>query len=117
MPAGRPLKFATPKDLQDSCDAYFKDCDAKGLPYTIVGLAEGLGVTRQTVENYKEREEFLDILEEARVKCERWLTDNALLNKSNSGFTQFILKNSHGYKDKQEVENSGETSMTIKWAE
>lgn len=114
MPAGRPLLFQTPEDLKKACDKYFARCDEKGKPYTIVGLAEGLGTTRETLSEYRERPEFVDILEEARGKCETWLVEQAILNKTSGPFTQFVLKNAHGYKDKTEVENKTEMKVDFK---
>src|SRR4051794_34581940 len=88
----RPLIFETPADLQQAIDAYFDMCDphkeeqlveagvnkrgetiwekrevmTQQLPYTISGLANALGVTRQTLLNYADREEFFDSIDEAK---------------------------------------------------
>lgn len=95
-PVGRPLKFKTVDELEQAIRSYFDMCDPhieermvdggvnqKGQtiwvkrevmteqrPYGIVGLALALGVTRQTLLNYGEREEFFDTVDLARTRCE-----------------------------------------------
>ena len=116
-PVGRPLLFKTPQLLQEAIDAYFdkppqvkriwaKDGESyEDLPiYTVSGLSYHLGFnSRQTLYNYTDRPEFLDITKRAIlfIECgyERALRDN------NVAGAIFALKNM-GWRDKSEVEQT-----------
>lgn len=111
------MKFPTPQDLQDACDAYFKNCDAKEKPYTITGLALWLGTDRDTLLDYKNGkhgDEYSYSYKEALMKCHNFAEERLYGDKQVAGVI-FNLKNNYGWKDKQEVENSGESSITVKW--
>ena len=119
---GRPLKFSTPQELQIKVDEYFSGCDRTILrqkydkegnitetiyrPYTITGLAVALGVERETILTYGERDGFSDIIKEAKRKCQNTYEENALTGAYNPAFAIFAVKNHFGWKDKTEVEQS-----------
>ena len=82
---GRPLLFKTPKELQEKIDEYFAHCDNRVKevynkelgdhimvsdpePYTMAGLAWFLGVDRQTILNYEERDGFFGAIKNARAR-------------------------------------------------
>jgi hypothetical protein len=91
-PGGRPLKFKTAAELDLAIQTYFDECDphiikhmeATGFnehgetmwkersimseqrPYTMSGLARALGISRQTLLDYSERDEFLDSIQAAK---------------------------------------------------
>ena len=46
-------------------------------PYTVSGLAVALGISRQTLLNYAEREEFLDSIQAAKDRCESFCRGHA----------------------------------------
>ncbi|WP_425005784.1 terminase small subunit [Mycolicibacterium sp. S3B2] len=97
-PGGRPLKYQTVEELDLAIQNYFADCDphttkalvetgqdSKGnmlfdtrtvlteqKPYLVTGLARALGVSRQTLLNYRERKEFFDSITEAVQRCEEY---------------------------------------------
>jgi hypothetical protein len=97
-PVGRPLKFETIEQLDLAIQNYFADCDphttqalvetgrdSKGnilfdtravlteqKPYTMSGLARALGISRQALLDYSEREEFLDSIAMAKQRCEEY---------------------------------------------
>ena len=118
MAGGRPLAFETVEDLEDAVNNYFDndanvlDPDGKEifLP-TMSGLALSLGVSRQTVVNYSNKEEFFDTINKARGKIENFI-ERRLYGNNVTGCI-FNLKNNFGWKDKTEVDNtSSDGSMT-----
>jgi hypothetical protein len=66
MTVGRPLKFKTPKEIEDKANEYFNMCDEKGKPYTITGLAIALDTDRKTLINYGEKEEFFHTIKKVK---------------------------------------------------
>lgn len=100
--AGRPAKFNTPEELQDSIDKYFDEVPIS--QYTITGLAIALGFCdRQSLYDYEEREEFSCIIKAARLRVEN--AYEIKLSSQNVTGSIFALKNM-GWKDKSEVDNS-----------
>ena len=95
MPGGRPLKY-TPDELQIAVDDYF----ATEQKPTIAGLAVHLDMDRQTLYNYRERDEFFDILKRAVNKVEAKY-EGRLIYENNPTGVIFALKNM-GWKDKTE---------------
>lgn len=98
------LKYKTKEKLQEGINNYFKDCDEKGLPYTMSGLAESLDIDRRTLINYSNNALFFSLIKKAKQKVERQLEENALTGKANATFTIFNLKNNYGWQDKTEME-------------
>ena len=103
---GRPLKFSSPKQLQSSINKYFKYCDENNRPYTIAGMAEHLGVDRQTIYNYEQRDEFFGTIKKARLKIERYI-EEILILEGKAG--QIFYAKNYGYKDQQDIN----TKVTI----
>lgn len=99
MPAGRPLKFETPEELQAAVDAYFESL-AEGEPPTVSGLAYHLDVDTKTIRNYEGREEFFPTVKRAKQRIEMHL-ERCLYGNSVTGLI-FNLKNNFGWKDKTE---------------
>ncbi len=95
MPGGRPLKFKTPKELQEKIDNYFStriDEDGNFLkPITITGLALHLDTTRETLCRYEEKDQFTDTLKKAKLMVENFYEEQ-LMGKSVTGAI-FALKN------------------------
>ena len=98
------LKYKTEKELEKGINEYFKECDAKGKPYTMSGLAYSLDIDRRTLINYGEKESFFALIKKAKAKVQAQLEENALTGKGNATFTIFNLKNNYGWQDKAEVE-------------
>jgi hypothetical protein len=106
---GRPPAFETPEQLQDSIDEYLKD---NKIP-TVSGLAYYLGFeSRQSFYDYEQKPEFTYTVRKARLFMESHYEER--LQGNNPTGSIFWLKNA-GWKDKQEVEQSGGTSITVKW--
>lgn len=133
---GRPLNFKTNKQLQDKINEYFNLCqgepflDSEGNPVlnkygeivivnakppTVTGLALYLGFNgRQSLMNYQEREEFMDTILRAKSRIEEY-AETRLYDKDGCNGAKFNLSNNFGWKEKQEVEQTGGTdnSLTI----
>lgn len=123
MPAGRPLKFKSLKKLKQKIDEYFTICDegelieyydkksqslltyTRKIPYTITGLALHLGTNRQTLVNYEIKEEFIDTIKDAKLKCENCAELKLMTGDIAPAGAIFALKN-YGWKDTQEIENT-----------
>ncbi len=105
---GRPLIFQTPNDLQGAIKTYF---ESTARP-TLAGLAVALEINRQTLYNYENRDEFLDIIKKARARIEAIYEERLVWD--NATGVIFPLKNM-GWKDKSEVETSG--TMNFVWNE
>lgn len=102
MPAGRPLKFQSPEELQLRIEEYFKVREEKNLPFTITGLALYLDTTRELLCNYEERDEFHDTIKRAKLKCEDY-AETVLFTGKNQAGAIFALKN-YGWKDRNETD-------------
>jgi hypothetical protein len=117
MPAGRPLKYKDPQEMQQDIDAYFASCDDDNPPL-ISGLAYHLDMTTESLRNYQNRDEFFATIRKAKQKVEMALEKR--LNQAAPVGAIFSLKNNFGWKDKSEQELSGpdgkpiQTEWTIK---
>ena len=117
---GRPRKYTKVTDMQKEIDKYFIDCDDKEEPYTFTGLALALGFYgRQELLNYlnyvdENGDKFSDTIKRARSKVESSIEKGLISGKYNATGAIFNLKNNFGWKDKQEVETSGEHNMNVK---
>jgi len=103
MAAGRPLKFKSTEQIEKLAEEYFKECDEKGKPYTMTGLAIALDTDRQTLVNYGNKEEYFDTIKRIKIKVENY-AENCLFENKNTAGVIFNLKNNYGWVDKQEVD-------------
>lgn len=97
---GRPPKFETVDQMETVIDAYFAYCEVNKLPLTITGLGLALGMSRQALLDYQNKDEFLDTVKRAKAIVENF-AEIKLLTEGGSGAI-FALKN-FGWKDKTEV--------------
>lgn len=115
---GRPRAFKNVEEVEEKINAYFNYCEEKEKPYTMSGLAYYLGISRQTLVNYSNQDQFFDTIKKARDRVQMQLEENALSNKANPTFTIFNLKNNFDWKDKiehssSEVENINKNISNI----
>lgn len=116
---GRPLQYETPEALQCAVDQYF-DGDAfigtgedRMYAPTMSGLALALGLSRQGLLNYQNRDQFVDTLKKARLRVEVALEQRLYISQPTGAI--FNLKNNFGWKDKSEHDlTSSDGSMTPK---
>ena len=111
MAGGRPPKYKTPEDMYLVIDAYFENCDSNNKPYTIAGLALALDMSTQALRDYQEKDQFLGIIKKAKQRVENSFEER--LTGGSAAGSIFWLKNHAGYKDKQEIEQSGEVIHKI----
>ena len=116
---GRPPKYKTVEELQSICDAYKEEQDAKAtvrgweLPiYTMSGLARRLGMSRQALIDYTNKDEFLDTIKEFRDLVHENVEERLMSGVAQTGAI-FNLKNNFGWKDKSEVEKTGTVKNII----
>lgn len=105
--AGRPLKFESPEALQEKIDEYFKN--AKEGEYTVTGLALALDTTRHTINHYEAREEYGEAITKAKTRIEN---DYELSLRRKGGAGEIFGLKNFGWRDKTEVENTGELKVT-----
>ena len=75
---------------------------------SVAGLACYLGVSREVIYNWKEKDEtFLDILRSILTLQERTLLNGGLGKDFNPVITKLVL-GKHGYSEKQEIQHTGE---------
>ena len=112
METGRPRKYERVEDMEEVINEYFKKCDSAEMPYTVSGLALALGMTRETLLRYEEKDIFSDTIKRAKQKIEEYVETRLFVSGIATGVI-FNLKNNFGWKDKTEVEQSGEMNNTI----
>lgn len=109
MPAGRPPLYDDPEEVKAIIDDYFlsvthihPETEQEISRPTMAGLAYALKMSRQSLINYGNKEEFFDTIKRARDRVEVALEEN--LYGNNVTGTIFNLKNNFGWKDKTEQE-------------
>ena len=113
MPRGRPKAYTEVEVMKQKIDKYFNDCDRNKEPYTVTGLCLALDICRDTLSEYMKKDEFSDTIKKAKLKVENYLEKRLINDNSTTGII-FNLKNNFGWKDKQEVEHSGEVNNPFK---
>ena len=86
---------------------------------SVAGLAIELNVARKTIYNWADKkhnsfsQEFLHIFELLQKKQEIFLEYHGLTRNYDSGFAKFLASNLTKYKEKVEVQQSGEIKINI----
>lgn len=88
MGAGRPMIWKNPIELSNLVAEYFNQTERP----TLSGLAVYLEIDRQTLYNYKQRDEFFDIIKRATAKVESIYEERAIYENNPTGVI-FALKN------------------------
>ncbi len=96
---GRPLRFKNPQELKTEADLYFASCDRP----TFAGLAYALGIDRQTLYNYKDKDEFFDTIKSYRDRIEVKYEERLVYDSQPTGVI-FALKN-WNWTDKNTTEH------------
>ncbi|EOI3955025.1 terminase small subunit [Campylobacter jejuni] len=104
-------KSMTKEELVSKIESYFNERvvlkETKEsiifAPKTKVGLAVYLGITIQTLGEWEKDEDFGEIVSQAKQKCEMDILNHSLIGTYTPSVSMFLLKNQHGYVDKQEV--------------
>ncbi|HFU5770833.1 TPA: terminase small subunit [Campylobacter jejuni] len=82
-------------------------------PKTKVGLAVYLGITMQTLGEWEKDKDFGEIVSQAKQKCEMDILNHSLIGTYTPSVSMFLLKNQHGYVDKQEVSSDSVQKIEI----
>ncbi len=99
--AGQPAFFETAESLESAIQAYFDKQVADSGIITVSGLAYSLGfASRQSLQDYKERDEYSYIIKRALLFVESCYEQK--LSGNNPTGSIFVLKNM-GWKDKVET--------------
>lgn len=115
----RDKEFKTVQAMQDAIDAYKKASKRAKRPLTVQGLALALGFTSRTsllnYEGYTDADDkpFLNTIKKAKLEIEEDKVVGAMLGEYNPSITIFDLKNNHGHKDKQEIEQTNIDKYSI----
>jgi hypothetical protein len=134
---GRHLKYKTTQELESAINYYFRRCDSNQeefiskdgetftktvpVPYTVEGICEVLGITRQTLLNYEKAEGyeiFFDTIEKAKAKVLTNTMERALSGKNNAAVAIFSLVNNYGYKNanhKETTEDDKNININIQY--
>ena len=113
---GRPTLY-NEKYCQEMIDFFDRDYKQKShgkieacdFP-SVAGFARKIGVAKSSLYKWaSEHPEFSAVLARCKDIQEDILINNSLKGAYNAAFSQFLLKNTHGFKDKQEVEQTVQT--------
>ena len=121
---GRPVLYKNVEDMQMIIDEYFEWCDNRAVkiyddkthdekmisspaPYTMSGLARRLGMSRQSLINYANKDKFLDAIKKARDRVEEDVESRMNERHTFTPGLIFNAKNNFGWKDKTEQELTG----------
>ncbi|WP_157142454.1 terminase small subunit [Campylobacter coli] len=104
-------KSMTKEELVSKIESYFNERvvlkETKEsiifAPKTKVGLAVYLGITMQTLNEWEKDKDFGEIVANAKQRCEMDIVNHSLIGTYTPSVSMFLLKNQHGYVDKQEV--------------
>lgn len=80
-------------------------------PATVTGMCLFLGITRNTLKQYKKKDGFSDVIEMAKMRLENYLEEK-LEGNCVTGII-FNLKNNYGWKDKVEQEITGKDGASL----
>ncbi|EAH8492059.1 terminase small subunit [Campylobacter coli] len=104
-------KSMTKEELVSKIESYFNERvvlkETKEsiifAPKTKVGLAVHLGISMQTLNEWEKDKDFGEIVANAKQRCEMDILNHSLIGTYTPSVSMFLLKNQHGYVDKQEV--------------
>ena len=109
------MKYTDPQAFADRCAEYFDMRDEQNKSYTVAGLISHLGfASRATLQAYREREEFHEIVERAMLHIEDQRNDQLVKGQGVVAGQIFDLKVNHGWRDKDAAEaNSGPSTKVV----
>lgn len=112
-PGGHPRGkyFKTPELLKEKIDEYFQHCDKTKEPYTITGMCVYLDSFRQRLFEYEQRDDYRDIIKEAKERVAGYAERHLYTGKNVTGAI-FVLKQ-FGFKDTTEVTASFTANATV----
>ena len=94
---GRPSLWVNPEVVKKMVDEYFEN---EKEP-TLAGLAYSLGISRASLYNYAQKDEFIDIIKDARARVMKLYEKRLIYSTTPTGVI-FALKNM-GWKDRTDM--------------
>ena len=110
---GRPPKYKIKEEMQEAIDKYFNECKNERRPITFTGLAYSIGLSRQGLLNYSDKEEFFDTIKKARDYVEMTLEERLIGTSGIATGIIFNLKNNYDWKDKQDINADVNTEIKV----
>lgn len=106
---GHPLKFATPEDLNNAIDVYFKNTERK--EWSVSGLAVALTTSRKVLMEYEDKAEYSNTIKGAKCLIEQEYERRGW--EKPSTFAIFALKNM-GWRDQvhNDLTSDGQRLLT-----
>lgn len=118
-PIKKPI-YTDSELFQAKVNEYFEICDATVIkkqvvaggkviiiktpePYTMAGLAYHLDIERQTLNNYKKRDSYFDIIMCARKRIEKANISLAMVGCHDSKIAALNLASNYGYAVKSDI--------------
>lgn len=102
-----PIDISDPKQVEQRIGAYFQHCIDNDRRPQVVGMCNWLGITRETLNTWKNGEyrtgTHSDIIKKAMSILEETWADLMLSNKLNPGAGCFMGKNWYNYSDTQQI--------------
>lgn len=82
-------------------------------PKTVESLATFLGITLMTLWEWERDKDFGEIISLAKQKCASDIINHSLIGTYTPSVSIFLLKNNHGYVDKQEISSDNVQKIEI----
>lgn len=98
--------------LAKRVDDYFDDVKKRKGVASMTGLALHLGCTRKNILDYQHTDEFGEILQTAKLRCENVLEEKMISGAPPTGMI-FILKNNYGWNDKVEIDQTINGTLSL----
>lgn len=102
-----PIDISDPEQVRNRCIEYLTSCAERDIKPTVVGLSNWLGVSRDTLNEWKRgvtrKGTHSDLIEKIYGVLEEISTSFLLDGKTIPAGVIFGLKNWFGYRDQQEV--------------
>lgn len=100
--------YKTAEEMQLVIDDYF---DGEDIP-TVAGLTLALGFcTRKSLFDYEGKEEFVNTVKRAKLRIEGFLEHRLIEGKGQVAGVIFNLKNNFSWRDRHDVDHSGEIKV------
>lgn len=131
-PGGRPRIYSNCLDLAAMCEIYMESCwqevtksQGKGEnriewqelvqtePYTMSGLANALGMTRVSLLNYSNRDEFFSTIKKYRSLCEEYAEKQLYRGKNATGPIFGLINNFEEWRNTSSHEHTGKDGGPI----
>ena len=102
-----PIDISDPKQVEQRIGEYFQHCIDNDRRPQVVGMCNWLGITRETLNQWKNGNTrgttHTDIIKKAMSVLEETWADLMLSNKLNPGSGCFMGKNWYNYTDTQQI--------------